>query len=87
MLMVGDGYLLYICSCDQVECGPNWSDWGEPDEHDITQTLPAEFSSDKEHPLRYAGCCYSTSRWKRVRLAELMVDSPLQHDVFMKWGN
>ncbi|GFR41774.1 hypothetical protein Agub_g2533 [Astrephomene gubernaculifera] len=37
-------------SCDPEECGPNWSDWGDPDEQEVTESsVPSALpSSDAE---------------------------------------
>jgi hypothetical protein len=36
------GATLPLCSCGAEECEPNWSDWGEPDEPEATESsLPS----------------------------------------------
>ncbi|GIL83714.1 hypothetical protein Vretifemale_12455 [Volvox reticuliferus] len=49
-LMTHGGEDELLSSCDPVDCGPNWSDWGDPDEQYVTHSSvrSVQFSSDAE---------------------------------------
>ncbi|GLC52329.1 hypothetical protein PLESTB_000617000 [Pleodorina starrii] len=64
-------------SCDHAECGPNWSDWGEPDEQEVTQSsMPsAHISTDAEHHTSAAAAAAAAAATAALHNISMSVNS------------